>query len=592
LGLSLLGLAVLAILDIFFTKDFSGGRLGWVIAFLFLKYLGRGASLVLFFALFVVSLLIAFDIPLKKSLVAKKEETEEIQEIEEEEKTPGEKKSLLEILLPKKPRTQKPKLAPKAGLPPKTGYSPPPLDILENASSKPKSGDISANKKIIEKTLSDFGIEVEMGQVNVGPSVSQYTLKPPSGINLTKIVSLKRNLAMALAAHPIRIEAPIPGTHLLGIEVPNKYSSTVRLKPLLKLLAGRKTDSSLMLALGRNVSGNAVFVDLAKMPHLLIAGATGSGKSVCINNLILTLIYQNSPQNLQFILIDPKRVELTPYDGIPHLLAPVVVDARKAIASLKWAIAEMERRYKVLSSMGARDIKSFNKKAQRQDIKPLAYIVIVIDEMADLMTVYKKEMEAAVVRLAQMARAVGIHLIASTQRPSTEVVTGLIKANITNRIAFKVASQVDSRTILDRAGAESLLGNGDMLYMSGGASGLRRIQGVFVSETEVLRVVNWLKKEKLPGREEAIPDFSLDFEREKEVPSFTKMDTEDFEFDDDLYPQAKEIVIAAGKGSASLLQRRLSIGYARAARLLDMLEKAGVVGPAEGSKPRKLLSKN
>ena len=340
-------------------------------------------------------------------------------------------------------------------------------------------------------------------------------------------------------------------------------------------MAKAKGRGALSFGLGRDVRGQTVWADIDRMPHLLIAGATGSGKSICINNIILTLVYFNSPQRLRFILIDPKRVELTPYNSIPHLLTSVIFEAQAAVNAMRWVISEMEQRYEILTQYGSRDIHSFNQLASsRPELEPLPYIVIVIDELADLMASYKRETEAVIVRLAQMARAVGIHLIASTQRPSTDVVTGLIKANITSRIAFKVASQVDSRTILDQAGAEKLLGSGDMLYMSGESAALKRIQGVFVSESEVKKVANYLK--------------SLKLEFPEKMPLIVS-EKKGFEEQDELFSQAKKIVIEAQKGSASLLQRRLRIGYARAANLLDMLEEAGVVGPARGSKPRQVL---
>jgi S-DNA-T family DNA segregation ATPase FtsK/SpoIIIE len=387
---------------------------------------------------------------------------------------------------------------------------------------------------------------------------------------------------LALAAHPIRIEAPIPGKSLVGFELPNKSSSIVRLRHVLEVLL-ENPPSPLAFSLGRDVRGQPVFADLAKLPHLLIAGATGSGKSIAINNIIITLTYLNSPRSLRFILIDPKRVELTPYNGIPHLLTPVVSQAQRAINALKWAIAEMETRYETLAQMGARDIASFNSQVKkRPDFEFLPYIVITIDELADLMASHKREMEAVVVRLAQMARAVGIHLIASTQRPSTDVVTGLIKANITSRIAFKVASQVDSRTILDAAGAEKLLGNGDMLYMSTELQGLKRIQGTFVSEKEVQRVANYLR-----GLAEV--DYEADIGEEPRGQAGIGIAKGEPIIDDELYEEAKRVVIEAGKGSSSLLQRRLRIGYSRAASLLDALEAQGIVGPAQGAKPRKVL---
>jgi S-DNA-T family DNA segregation ATPase FtsK/SpoIIIE len=466
----------------------------------------------------------------------------------------------------------------------KTNWKIPSLDLLDGLDGKPTSGDIKTNSNIIKRTLADFGIQVEMGEVNVGPTVTQYTLKPAVGIKLNRITSLQNDLALALAARSLRIEAPIPGKSWVGIEVPNQSVAMVRLKNLIDSNSFRNRRSNLSIVLGRDVAGNPVLADLAKMPHLLIAGSTGSGKTVCINTLIVGLLFQNSPNLLKFIMIDPKRVELTSYNDIPHLLTPVITDPDKAINSLKWSISEMEKRYDLLSHLGCRNIESYNAavKTKYRQRKALSYIVIIIDELADLMATHSREMEAAVVRLAQMARAVGIHLVLSTQRPSVEVITGLIKANITARIAFQVASQIDSRTILDMAGAEKLLGSGDMLYLSGDSNKPKRIQGVFISEEEVRKVADFLKSQKGENNEydEEITEdrkTSLDFSSNKD------------ETDDELYDDAVEVVKSAGKASASLLQRRLRVGYARAARLLDLMEEREVIGPADGAKPRDVL---
>ena len=462
------------------------------------------------------------------------------------------------------------------------------MDLLDGASSEPTSGDIKANSNIIKRTLQNFGIEVEMGEVNVGPTVTQYTIKPSVGIKLSRIVALQNDLALALAARSLRIEAPIPGRSWAGIEIPNQTAAMVGLKSILNTDTFRQRKSNMNIILGRNVAGNPILADITKMPHLLIAGSTGSGKTVCVNALITSLLYQNSPSELKFIMVDPKRVELTSYNNIPHLLTPVITDPDKAINSLKWSITEMEDRYELLSQLGARNIESYNKsvRTKYKNREPLPYIIIIIDELADLMATHGREMEAVVVRLAQMARAVGIHLALSTQRPSVEVITGLIKANITTRIAFQVASQIDSRTIIDMGGAEKLLGNGDMLYLSGDSNRPVRIQGVFVSEKEVKKVTTFIKSQKV---EESENDQEIaDKNKTGEITDFSKK--EENVIDDDLYEDAVEVVENAGKASASLLQRRLRIGYARAARLLDIMEEQGVVGPADGAKPRKVLS--
>ena len=471
----------------------------------------------------------------------------------------------------------------------------PPLELLEKETGKPSSGDIIANANIIKRTLQNFGIEVEMGEVNVGPTVTQFTLKPAEGVKLARIMALNNDLSLALAAHPIRIEAPIPGRSLVGIEIPNKGISIVRLKNLLEGEVFQKRLGNLCLALGRDVSGAVVTANLAKMPHLLIAGSTGSGKTIALNALILSLLYQNPPNLLKFILIDPKRVEFPVYSDVPHLLAPVVVDTQKTVNALKWAVLEMERRFEVLAEMKARDIASFNsnKKAIAEH-GPLPYIVIVIDELADLMAARGKEIEALIVRLAQMARAVGIHLVLATQRPSVEVITGLIKANITSRVAFQVASQIDSRTVLDMAGAEKMLGNGDMLYLSGDASKPRRVQGAYVSEKEVRRVADYLREEG--ERLKASADIEIEVNPQSILEPVLASSSSVFDFgglgdsasDDELYEEAKKLVIQAQKASASLLQRRLKVGYARAARMIDMLEEDGIVGPGDGAKPREV----
>ena len=464
-------------------------------------------------------------------------------------------------------------------------YQAPPFDLLEKERGFPAAGDIKENIFIIKKTLENFGIQVEMGEVNVGPTVTQYTLKPAEGVKLSKITSLSNDLALALASHPIRIEAPIPGKSLVGIEVPNKVRTLVRLRNLISDPQFQNHPSPLCFVLGRDVSGNPAFADLARMPHLLVAGATGTGKTIFLNSLILSLVYRNSPKILKFILVDPKRVEFPVYSDLPHNLTDVIFDVQKTINALRWLVEEMERRFKTLASLKARDIFSYNKISFEKKIPPMPYIVLIIDELADLMAARGRELEAAIVRLAQLARAVGIHLVLATQRPSSEVITGLIKANITARVTFQVASQVDSRTVIDMAGAEKLLGMGDMLFLSPENPKPKRIQGAFVSEKEVQRVVEYLssryKKERIESLEEKLEEETGEVEFFEEVG----------ELEDPLYEEAKRVVIEAKKASASLLQRRLKIGYARAARLLDILEKRGIVGPPRGAKPREVYIK-
>lgn len=452
------------------------------------------------------------------------------------------------------------------------------LDLLERSNSQPTSGDIRANKIIIAKTLENFGIPVEMGEVNVGPSVTQYTLKPAEGVKLSSLIALHNDLALALAAHPVRIEAPIPGRALVGIEVRNQKIARVSMREVLESEEFKKRPSNLSVVLGKDVSGRTRIANLTSMPHLLIAGSTGSGKTVCINSVIVSFLYQNGPEDLRFIMVDPKRVELPCYNGIPHLLTPVITDVKKALHALRWAIAEMERRFDVLSRAGKRDLGSYNASAAEK----MPYIVIIIDELADIMVTAGVEAESLIIRLAQMARAVGIHLILATQRPSVDVITGLIKANITARIAFSVASQMDSRTILDTSGAEKLLGRGDMLFVSADLSKPVRIQGVYLSDSEIERVGNALK------------EASGDVEYDEQITTYRNDSLDgggmgDENGNDELLPDAKEVILQAGKASASLLQRRLRIGYARAARILDLLEGQGFIGPADGARPREIL---
>ena len=469
-------------------------------------------------------------------------------------------------------------------------YQPPSCELLESEKKGPKTDDIRVNAAVIKRTLQNFNIPVEMGQVNIGPTVTQYTLKPAEGIKLSKITSLANDLALALASHPIRIEAPIPGKSLVGIEVPNRVRGEVRLRDLIENPAFLNSSSRLTFVLGRDVSGTPAYADLARMPHLLVAGSTGSGKTVFLNDLILSLIYRNSPRILKFILIDPKRVEFPVYNGIPHLLGSVVCTAREAVGALQWLIEEMERRFDIFSQAKTKDINSYNEQVINGSAEPIPYIILIIDELADLMAAKGREVEGGIVRLAQMARAVGIHLVVATQRPSVEVITGLIKANITSRIAFQVASQVDSRTVFDMAGAERLLGRGDMLFISAEVSKPKRIQAPLVTEKEVKRVVKFLKSQT--NLTDSVHE-QLSWSLKKKL-----SETEEGGFsafsrgEDPLYETAKQVVIEAGRASASLLQRRLQIGYARAARLIDMLEERGVVGPPEGSKPRKVYGES
>jgi S-DNA-T family DNA segregation ATPase FtsK/SpoIIIE len=481
-------------------------------------------------------------------------------------------------------------------------YTPPPISLLAKNKGKPEVGDVKANMNIIKRTLQNFGIQVEMDEASIGPTVTRYSMKPAEGVRLAKIVALQSNLELALAASPIRIEAPIPGKSLVGIEVPNIARTTLGLGPLLSDDGFSGSDKPLMIALGRTITGQAQFADLAKMPHLLVAGTTGSGKSVTIHNFIVSLLYRCGPERLRFIMIDPKRVELTLYNSIPHLLTPVITDAKKAILALKWLAKEMDRRYNILETERVRDIASYHQtvlapavekaKGGGESEKPLPeampYIVLFIDELADIMQTYPRELEGGIVRLAQMSRAVGIHLVLSTQRPSVKVITGLIKANIPSRVALQVASQIDSRTIIDGSGAEKLLGAGDMLFISGEMSKPRRVQAAYISEDELKRVIGHIAKQAEGSLPSEI-NFDEGAQRSND-PIFSSMgDSMGDDEDDELYPEAKKTIIEAGKASTSYLQRKLGVGYARAARLMDLLEQRGVIGPADGSKPRDVI---
>ena len=458
----------------------------------------------------------------------------------------------------------------------------PGLDILEKKQKPADAGDVKHNAQIIQDTLGEFGIDVEMEGANIGPKVTQYTLKPPSGVKLTRITQLETNIALNLAAQALRIEAPIPGQRAVGIEVPNRKAADVRLYGILSSRQWSGTSEPLGFAIGKDIAGDAVVGELNKMPHLLIAGQTGSGKSVMINTLLTSLLYRNSPADMRLILVDPKQVEMAPYEDIPHLLTPIITEPEKTISARKWAVNEMERRYSLLAEQKLRDIHTFN---QKNSEEAMPYIVIVIDELADLMMVAARDVEALIVRLAQKARAVGIHLVLATQRPSVDVITGLIKANVPARIAFTVASQVDSRTILDQVGAEKLLGQGDMLLLTPAMNKPKRIQGAWVTDDEVVKITDHLRMQRPPQYDDEIVAQPVQLNGKGGI----VMDHDAGSGDDDMYKDAVRVVVEAGKASTSLLQRRLRIGYGRAARIIEEMEEQGIVGAASGSKPRDVL---
>ncbi|MEI7452388.1 MAG: DNA translocase FtsK 4TM domain-containing protein [Candidatus Falkowbacteria bacterium] len=518
--------------------------------------------------------------------LASKAELEDEDESEEEEVEEEEPQQISEFFKEKVIKVKATPAAPVEAAPAKTDWKTKkikidlPLELLSTKTGQAAGGDIERNSYIIKNTLEQFGIPVDMAETSVGPTVTQYTFKPSDGIKLSRITDLANNLSLALAAHPIRIEAPIPGKALVGIEVPNKSKAVVGLREILEDKAFKNRNSNLMVALGKDVSGENWLFDITKMPHLLVAGATNSGKSVCLNTIIVSLLYQNGPENLRFIMVDPKRVELPAYNGIPHLLTPVITEVPKTINALKWCMNEMDRRYDILNKVGKKNIQSYNDSTKEK----MPYIIFVIDELADLMVAAAKDIEGSIIRLTQMSRAVGIHLILATQRPSVDVITGLIKANVPARIAFSVASAIDSKTILDSSGAEKLLGKGDMLFSAAGLSKPKRIQGALVDDDEITAITDYIKEKNGP-----VEYLSEVVERQK-VGGVAGIGLDGTTGDEDeLLQEAKEIVIGMGRASTSLLQRRLRIGYGRAASILDYLEEAGLIGPSNGSKPREIL---
>ncbi len=460
----------------------------------------------------------------------------------------------------------------------------PSINLLNQKQDKADAGDIEANATAIKDTLDNFSISVEMQGANIGPRVTQYTLRPPNGVKLTKITALENNLALDLAAHSIRIEAPIPGKRLVGIEVPNVKPAIVRISSLLQSDDWQKLKSPLGFVIGKDIAGKPIVGELDKMPHLLVAGQTGSGKSVMINTVLTSLLYRNTPSDLKLILVDPKQVELTPYNDIPHLLAPVIHEPEKCISALKWAVAEMDRRLRTMAEANRRNIAEYNALKKEEG---MPYIVIVIDELADLMMMAARDVESLVVRLAQKARAAGIHLVFATQRPSVDVITGLIKANVPGRIAFTTQSQVDSRTIIDQAGAEKLLGRGDMLLLTSEMPKPKRVQGAFISDAETLKVTDFLRTQRAPMYDDEVVSqpVQLSGGRGGSLVGVGEVNSAD----EPIFREAVRVVIDARKASTSLLQRRLRIGYSKAARIIETMEEQGIVGPQDGSRPREVL---
>jgi len=600
LGAILFTLSIAAFIHSFQKVDYAeaagqglgGGMLGYLVLQAMMNLFGLFFSRVLLILLAVISLVLILDKAILPFLKPQLEVDEEDAETPEAGKVRvvGEIQPTTQAASGPFSRFRKTKIEPVAVAPVKKGPLPvvirsanwnyPPLDLLARVDMKPQAGNIQKRMELIQKTLRDFGVDVTMTDVNVGPTVTQFTLKPADGVKLNQITARQDDMALALAAQSLRVEAPIPGKGAVGIEIPNEKKAMVGLRELLESQQFKQVGSKLTIALGRDAAGDVAVADLARMPHALIAGATGSGKSVAINSIILTLLINNSPDELRMILVDPKRVELNGYNNLPHLLAPVITEPKDTVNALAWCVGEMERRYKLFANLGKRNIDQYNAEPDLGEGR-MPYIVIVIDELADLMLVAAREVEASIVRLAQMARAVGIHLIVATQRPSVDVITGLIKANIPTRIAFAVASQVDSRTILDSAGAEKLLGYGDMLYISTEVPRPRRIQGVYVPEKEITSVIAHIRIQEEGDRYNPAV-------LETRVESRLGSSRESGEIDDDLFEDACKVVRQYGKASTTLLQTRLSVGYARAARLITAMEDQGIIGPARGAKPREV----
>ena len=603
--ISLIGVSgILAVKDL---PVHNGNWIGYLLGFLLFKFFGIIVANIVFAAILLIGLFIFLQfIPWEEKqekeekptfAVNRQEENVKIKGIEQEKQEKA-KPATSKISLFKKgdEGAEKAEIK-KPATANKNAYVLPPLDLLNKNEVAPTSGNIKENSMIIKSTLENFGIPVEMTEVNVGPTVTQYAFKPAEGVKLSKITTLSNNLALALAAHPIRIEAPIPGKSLVGIEVPNKVRSVVTLRNLMSQSSFQNATSPLLIALGRNVSGAPVYADITDGPHVLVAGATGTGKTIFLNTLILSLLYKCTPDNLRMIMVDPKRVEFQHYNDIPHLLCPVIYDATKTINALQWLTHEMERRFEVFSEVPARNLATYNQnKSIIASGLQLPYIVFVVDELADLMAAKGREIEAGVVRLAQMARATGIHLVLATQRPSVEVITGLIKANVPTRITFQVSSQIDSRTVIDTSGAEKLIGAGDMLFLSSKSSKITRVQGPYISEKEVQKVADFIIEQ---GKKFEDPQSTLSQSLAESLERSENAGGKDGggEFfgsgdEDPLFEDVKKIVLETKKASASFLQRRLRIGYSRAARLIDILEERGIVGPADGAKPREVYGDN
>ncbi len=592
------------------SKFSSAGFLGFIFSDFTSRYFGKLGAVILFTTLILLSLVLVTDILLStffrkagekiKSAFAQIFKFKPRARIKERvfSERPGKKEIAAKVKIEEQVESDKPRLEPKLNIFIKTpkpepakeikpkqsrqlkigDYTLPSLDLLESPpplAARQIKDDLQANARILEETLEDFGISVKVTDIEQGPVITRYELEPAPGVKLNRIVALGDDIALAMKAQSVRIVAPIPGKARVGVEVPNSHSSMVYLKELLSCSEFQNAESKLELALGKDIAGHPVITDLGDMPHFLIAGTTGSGKTVCVNSLILSMLYRCSPADLRMVMVDPKMVELAPYNGLPHLLCPVVTDAKKASAALGWVVNEMEERYQLLAKESSRNIDAYNQKVE--DKEKIPYIVVVIDEMADLMMIARDQIESAITRLAQLSRAVGIHLIMATQRPSVDVITGVIKANFPARVSFKVASKVDSRTVLDTNGADKLLGKGDMLFMKPGEAKLTRAQGSLVSDEEIERVVDFIKAQAQPVYNEEILKGSV----KGRVGGVGEKD--------EMYDEAVRVIMETNQASVSILQRRLRFGYTRAARIIDTMEQDGLVGSFEGSKPRRIL---
>lgn len=618
LGILVLLVSLSSLVSLIFRNEamaFSrGGFLGFVIANFVSNYFGRLGGYIIFTTLMVLALALvteslisilflklasnikSFLKPVSKIQVkVKLPKINPVAKTKEESvysltSAPKVKSSKSEGVLPeeesKQKDTSKPRIQIKTKPPQDSGdyvkprevkigdYHLPSLDLLESPppiEARQIKEDLTNNARILEETLEDFNISVKVTDIARGPVITRYELEPAPGVKLNRIVALSDDIALAMKAQSVRIVAPIPGKARVGVEVPNSQSSLVYLKEVLSSKEFQESESKLTLALGKDIAGHAVVTDLADMPHLLIAGTTGSGKTVCVNSLIVSMLFRATPNDLKLLMVDPKMVELAPFNGLPHLLCPVVTDAKKASSALFWVVNEMEERYRLLAKVGARNIEAYNTKQEK-----IPYIVVIIDELADLMMVSRDQIESAITRLAQLSRAVGIHLIMATQRPSVDVVTGVIKANFPARISFKVASKVDSRTVLDMNGADKLLGKGDMLFLKPGEEKLIRAQGSLIEDKEIERVVDFVKSQAEP-----IYDEEILTEQRKEILAKGEKD--------EMYDEAVRVIMESNQASVSILQRRLRLGYTRAARIIDTMEQEGMVGPFEGSKPRRIL---